>query len=596
MRVCPRCKTTIPPGRWEKCPACRSALPAVTRKGRQKKRSSIAPQILGIGSVVAALACAAATVACAALWLKGSSFQAQSLLSIALGILAVVLGASGIWICQKRANLSVGYASAGCTIGGLSLAIALGVYIGKHHVASSMNATYQTPVPLQYAKADAIADGEWPDASTFAVKQGDIQVRVQKLEPRGNEDFTVYLEVSNVGDSRDIGFLSWGAVYEPRIYDNVGRALDVARVAGGHVKTLGPGGRFSQTLSFSRLAKNTEFLHLELPASAFGGSGYLRLEIPNTMVVLQLTRCLGDRAMPGVCKLLRDGDPRIRSQACKALVDLSGETIDGAVALGVALSDGDRAVRLAACESLEKLGPWGRFASPLLSKAVQDTAPGVQEAAAKALAVTGEITASDVPILRSGLKSPIEDVRLFAIEMTAHFAAFDKEQASFIEALSDESKAVRVRAATILAQNALSVTLKHDALVGLLEHFFKSGDEELCVAAIQFLRSAGPMPETEIPVLRQYLACDAPEARRYAVMAIQRTPSLDALPDLVKGLEDRDPEVRAGAAGALGALGPDGTPAVQPLTKLAQTDPSQSVCDAANAALKAINAKRAPGR
>jgi HEAT repeat protein len=69
-----------------------------------------------------------------------------------------------------------------------------------------------------------------------------------------------------------------------------------------------------------------------------------------------------------------------------------------------------------------------------------------------------------------------------------------------------------------------------------------------------------------------------------------------AVPELSRALKDDDPMLRAEAASALGQMGPAARPAVPALKELL-TDKHLPVRDAAENALKAINAKpgKAPG-
>src|SRR5207249_2399630 len=86
--------------------------------------------------------------------------------------------------------------------------------------------------------------------------------------------------------------LSEGAPHEPKLTDNLGRVyrraaygagVEVSGVAGS--RELTPNKLVKDLLIFEPLPLDgVEFLHLELPASALGGAGTLRLQIPRAMI------------------------------------------------------------------------------------------------------------------------------------------------------------------------------------------------------------------------------------------------------------------------------------------------------------------------
>jgi HEAT repeat protein len=509
-----------------------------------------------------------------------------SLLSICLNVLALTLAGAGLWDCHKKGDTSVGLITAAAGAGGLSLVAALGVYVYFHHLRPAWERTNQTPVALP--NVTDIPDSEWPDASKFAVKQGIIQVQVSGLIPR-REGFSIEIRAKNISDSKRANFQSWGSWHSPRVFDDMGNEYEFSEGRGAVMKTLDPDDSFKQILSFSRLMKTAEYLKLELPASAFEGKGYLRVKIPSTMLTLQLALCLGDRIAPRLCELVKDPNPAIRTQACAALGDVPGGGIDSALVLSAAVSDRDPAVRCAACEALGKFGPRGRFAADSLSTAQQDPDPKVSEAAAAALKATGGLTPEAVPALRDGLKHSSANIRLYAMNTLAQVAP--TEQDAFMAGLRDESKEVRMAAAKILAGLGNSVTAKHDALAQMMV-FLKSGDRDLMAVAVDTLRRLGPIPETEVPDLLEYLASEILEARRYAVWALEQTPSATATAALIDRLADQDSEVRTGAAQALGAIGPPASEAVPALSNLIPSE--AAVREAAGQALVKIGAPAIP--
>jgi HEAT repeat protein len=549
MRQCPKCKYSLPAGRWDRCPACKYLLPARLRQ--ETRRVGGSNPFLGIGALVAAVA------GIAICWIPS-----LSLLSILLSVLALALAGAGLWVAHKHGDTAVGMVTAATTTGGISLLVSLGVYVFFHHIQPRRLATIQTPVALP--KITEVPDSEWPDARKFAVRQGSIQVQILRLIPR-RDGFGVEIQATNLSDWQGVNFHSWGSWHYPRISDDMGNEYEFNEGRGAVMKTLDPDDSFKQTLAFGPLLKTAEYLRLELPAGAFGGSGYLRVQIPNTMLTLQLAPCLGERVVPRLCELVKNPDPVLRKQACQALAEAPGDSIDPVLALAATVADRDATVRCAACEALGKLGARGRYAAASLSQAQQDSDPNVREAAAGALQATGEFTAEEVPTIRNGLKNPNAGIRLYAMNAMARVAP--SEQDAFMAGLRDEAKEVRIAAANILGGLGNNVIAKHDALVELMA-YVKSGDQDLAAVAVQTLHRLGPMPETEVPVLLEYLACEMVEARRYAAWALEQTPSAAAMPDLIERLADPDSEVQAGAAQALGTMGPSASEAVPALARV----------------------------
>ncbi|HEV2210778.1 MAG TPA: hypothetical protein VG167_18545 [Verrucomicrobiae bacterium] len=138
----------------------------------------------------------------------------------------------------------------------------------------------------------------WSKSPT--VIQGDIQVKVTGggmanvpfLDVLGRVQFTspyfvINPQIKNLSTTRKIDFETWrsSAVLE----DNFGNTYSHIGVTpmrnpallepAPDLTAIYPGKTFFDSVVFERPVANAQWLHLQLPASHFGGSGYLRFEI-----------------------------------------------------------------------------------------------------------------------------------------------------------------------------------------------------------------------------------------------------------------------------------------------------------------------------
>jgi hypothetical protein len=152
---------------------------------------------------------------------------------------------------------------------------------------------------------------EWWDASRGALQQRDVRVRVTsaavgsvptRTDSRRGSSARKYLvirvRVRNVGAFRVVDFETWAdpllvpGRHNPSLTDDSGRpysrvTFSPRATAGGHagLAHLTPGKFVDDALVFPvPPLGQVEYLRLELPASAFGGSGTLRLQIPRSMI------------------------------------------------------------------------------------------------------------------------------------------------------------------------------------------------------------------------------------------------------------------------------------------------------------------------
>ncbi len=105
------------------------------------------------------------------------------------------------------------------------------------------------------------------------------------------------MQVLLIGTSRKVNFDPWGnsnfgeARQKPSLTDNLNNAYslrafeaDTQIVDHERPKSLYPKLYADDFLVFEVPRANVEFLRLELPAAAFGGTGTLRFQIPKAMI------------------------------------------------------------------------------------------------------------------------------------------------------------------------------------------------------------------------------------------------------------------------------------------------------------------------
>jgi hypothetical protein len=106
----------------------------------------------------------------------------------------------------------------------------------------------------------------------------------------------IYLRLINAGAASQVVYKSWGWAGQnssaaPLLRDNIGRTYPLAALGSG-LEVVGqrrrvlllPGKPVVDVLVFEAPGVNTGHLRLELPASAFGGTGKLRFQIPGSMI------------------------------------------------------------------------------------------------------------------------------------------------------------------------------------------------------------------------------------------------------------------------------------------------------------------------
>jgi hypothetical protein len=241
------------------------------------------------------------------------------LLTVPLSGLAVLLGAIGLARAPAASGRSFVPGLAGMLVGLPVLVLSLfwpDLLNPAHSAlwgAARPDAAQPLAVPIHRGKGEVVVapeTPEWIDASTEAVEQGDLRVRVLSatVRPPDFKDATrkrgtrercllVAVRVYNVGAERRFEYVSWGndepgSREQSLLSDSLGNEYRLRTFADGaevtghlHRATLSPGGHVDDVLVFEPVPTSVEYLRLGLPAGTCGGTGTLKVQIPRSMIV-----------------------------------------------------------------------------------------------------------------------------------------------------------------------------------------------------------------------------------------------------------------------------------------------------------------------
>jgi hypothetical protein len=237
-----------------------------------------------------------------------------------LRVLALPLSGLGVILCgivmMSANNRKSGLPLAG-GVASLAVFLLTGLWLGQFEFIlgrwRKSPASEQKTVSLQSQAARSEtghSPNDWVDASQDAVQFGDVRVRLvsatcgtvelkdAKGKRRPSEKCLVLkVRVSNAGAARVMQFHSWyepGSPSEkgvPLLHDDHGKLYplkvfpaDMEVVGLVAQATLPPSKKVEDVIVFEGRPALVEFLRLELPASAFGSSGSVRLQIPGRMI------------------------------------------------------------------------------------------------------------------------------------------------------------------------------------------------------------------------------------------------------------------------------------------------------------------------
>jgi hypothetical protein len=154
-------------------------------------------------------------------------------------------------------------------------------------------------------------EAPWVDASRDALHHGDVRLRVssavvktpefeplQGRTPPPDRCLVVGLRITNADVMRKVGYTGWAggnpAPEPPVLRDEQGKTYAPKVFADGWVvkgrapsATIPPGKTHDDVLVFEAPPRGVSNLRLELPASAVGADGRMRMEIPKQMIIFR---------------------------------------------------------------------------------------------------------------------------------------------------------------------------------------------------------------------------------------------------------------------------------------------------------------------
>jgi len=273
----------------------------------------------------------------------------------------------------------------------------------------------------------------------------------------------------------------------------------------------------------------------------------------------KVSRDAAPKAILELEKVLKDRDALVRASAADSLGRL-GQTLprESVQALTSALRDEDLYVRSSAVDALREIGPPAVEAVPALIAAAQDTNWLIRLAAFKALGKIGRGAAGKeiVPVLRKALNEENAVVRVASIEALGEIGVqAENAVADLTKSLQDSQKFVRSAAMTTLGRLAREgITDAKRAIESALQSPI---EETRSLAANVFWRMGVPV-KNAVPQLLRLLNEELAETRRGAARTLGtlRPASSDVIDALKLALKkDGDASVRAVSANSLANFG-----------------------------------------
>lgn len=286
-------------------PACEAPEPVLGPVPRPRRFS-----LLGL----AALFAAALALICASLpWVHA--------LTLPLCALALLLGVAGIFSVLMRTEdmtLLILPAAGFVVAGAIPLAaLLLPSFLGYDIYRLYWNRTGHDPAVISVIPLDprnttlaGLEQDGWADASRAAVQQDRVRVQVTAAsvdgvqlktpkKPATTKEKYLLIDVraQHVGAAGEFTYEGWGLgddKNQARLTDNTGRTYarksfdpGVEVIGQNRGESVHPGRSAEDLLVFEAPPANVEYLRLELPASACGGTGVFRLTIPRSLIRLE---------------------------------------------------------------------------------------------------------------------------------------------------------------------------------------------------------------------------------------------------------------------------------------------------------------------
>ena len=247
---------------------------------------------LGVASLVLGI------VACVFCWIPFLGLLAIPL--AAIGLLLAIIGITAAIVGKKS---SPSFPAGGAVVCTAAILIALFVTGGISTLIAKGRQTNQEQVSNSGKQTLPSAAGEW--SKSHIVKQGDVQVKIKRVSfPSDSPAIQIELSVENVSTTQKVDFTGWsGSKFDfngsaASLTDNNQNKYKLITDGAASDNAIYPQQTASDTLEFETPVENIQWLHLELPAKNFGGSGMLRFEFSIDKIRAAMEEVKEARATP----------------------------------------------------------------------------------------------------------------------------------------------------------------------------------------------------------------------------------------------------------------------------------------------------------
>jgi hypothetical protein len=256
------------------CPHCgmetKLYVPAIPKNVRVEIKRGASP--LGIASLVLGI------IACIFCWIP-----LLGLLVLPLALIGLLLAGVGIIMAGVNKKTGFVFPVSGLIVCLLSGFIAIAITGSVAAIFAHGKQTNQEQVSNSGQQVTSSPAENWSKSSI--VKQGDIKVAIKRVSlPNETPAIQIELSVANLSTTKKVDFTGWSGVElgidasSASLTDN--NQNNYKRITDGMApdNTIYPQQEATDTISFETPVENIQWLHLELPAKNFGGSGMLRFE------------------------------------------------------------------------------------------------------------------------------------------------------------------------------------------------------------------------------------------------------------------------------------------------------------------------------
>ena len=237
------------------------------------------------------------------------------MIAIPLAIIALLLGFIGLLVSLIGGRSGVGFPVAGAftailaifvqvlVTGGMMAAVGKAVVKAQNSAIRPISRSSALMARLAHPPADGRRQRTRSSRTTSAFASSAHRVAKVKLTEQGEPDsqkshLAITLEISNLSQSKPASYRGWsgeersvgrdyatveddsGNKYKQVQYGSLNKLLGQVTSE----QSIDPGKIQRDILFFEAPVDGAKYLHLELPASNFGGTGMIRFEIPASML------------------------------------------------------------------------------------------------------------------------------------------------------------------------------------------------------------------------------------------------------------------------------------------------------------------------